>query len=199
VDHFLQEASRRVPPLTTAGKLAFAYAICVRLQPHYQAFSHATGWGNPVVMQAALDLLRRAIFLPPALADLRRSYRQVERVTPDSEDVGSPLGSLALDTCCAVLSAFDFVLGGNDQSVLDVATFSRNTVDVYVQEIEELDPSDPELEAKIDGHQYMVREVKWQREALDQLTGIDQPTPILLDKLIQGKMLDLDLLPEEKS
>jgi uncharacterized protein YjaG (DUF416 family) len=199
VDHFLEEASRRVPTLTTAGRLAFAYAICVRLQPHYQAFSQATGWGDPVVMQTALDLLQRAVFLPSVVADLRHVYRQVERVTPDSEDFGSLLGSLALDTCCAVLSAFDFVLEGNDQSVLDVATFARNTVDMYVQEIEELDPSDPELEPRIDSHPYMVREVKWQRAALDQLTSTEPPTSALLDKLIQGEMLDLDLLPEETS
>jgi uncharacterized protein YjaG (DUF416 family) len=196
VDHFLAEASLRVPALTTAGKRAFAYAICVRLQPHYQAFSQVTSWGDPVVLQTALGLLHRTVFLPPVVADLRHVYRQVERVTPDSEDFGSLLGSLALDTCCAVLSAFDFVLEGNDQSVLDVATFARNTVDMYVQEIEELDPSDPELEARIDSHPHMVREVKWQRAALDQLASIEQPTSALLDKLMQGEMLDLNPLPE---
>jgi len=199
VDHFLEEASLRVPTLTTASKLAFAYAVCVRLQPHYQAFWEATRWGDPIIMQAALTLLRRAIFLPPLLADLQNSYRQVEHVTPDSEDFGSLLGSLALDTCCALLSAFDFVVEGNDQSVLDVATFARNTVDMYVQEIEEMDPNDPDLEAKIDRHQYMVREVKWQRAALAQLTNVEQPTSALLDKLVQEQMLDLELLPEGES
>jgi uncharacterized protein YjaG (DUF416 family) len=196
VDHFLAEASLRVPALTTAGKLVFAYAICVRLQPHYQAFFEAEGWGNPIVLQTALDLLRQAVLLSPAVADLQKSYQQVENVTPDSDDFGGTLGSFALDTCCAILSALDFVLVGTDQYVLDVATFARNTVDLYVQELEDMEPSDPELEQKIDCNQYMVREVSWQREALNQLVGIAQPTPLLLDRLLQGRMLDLELLPE---
>ena len=57
-------------------------------------------------------------------------YRQVERLTPDSNDFGSTLGSLALDMCCALLSAFDFVLRGTDQSMLDVAALARNTEDM---------------------------------------------------------------------
>lgn len=196
MDHFAAEASAQVPTLTTAAKAAFAYAICARLTPHYQAFFEVEDWGDLLVLQSALAVLRQAVFTAPAVAAVQRTYRQVEEVTPDSDDFGSSLGSLALDTCCAILAALDFTLHERNQALLDVATFARNTVDLYVQELEELDPSDPHLEQKIDRSPYMVQEVNWQRAALHRLASIERPSPEILQELLQGPMLDLALLPE---
>jgi len=86
-------------------------------------------------------------------------------------------------------------LKGTDQYVLDVATFARNTVDLYAQELEEMEPSDPQSEQKIDRSPYMVQEVSWQRAALNRLASIERPSQELLDELIQGQILDLELLP----
>lgn len=196
MDHFAAEASAQVPTLTTAAKAAFAYAICTRLTPHYQAFFEVEGWGDILVLQSALAVLRQAVFAAPAVAAVQRTYRQVEEVTPDSDDFGSSLGSLALDTCCAILAALDFTLYERNQAILDVATFARNTVDLYVQELEELDPSDPHLEQKIDRSPYMVQEVNWQRAALHRLASMEQPSPEILQELLKGPLLDLALLPE---
>jgi uncharacterized protein YjaG (DUF416 family) len=196
MDHFAAEASAQVPTLTTSAKAAFAYAICERLTPHYHAFSEAEGWGDLLVLQSALVVLRQAVFAAPAIPDVQRTYRQVEEVTPDSDDFGSSLGSFALDTCCAILAALDFILTAHDQAVLDVATFARNTVDLYVQELEELDPNDPHLEQKIDRSLSMVQEVQWQRAALKRLASREQPSPELLQELLPGPTLDLALLPE---
>jgi uncharacterized protein YjaG (DUF416 family) len=199
MDHFAQEASIRVPKLTTSNKIAFAYAICVRLQPHYEAFFEAEGWGNPAVLHSALATLQQAVFSAPEVSDLQQQYQQVEEVTPDSEDFGGTLGSFALDTCCALLSALDFVLKGTEQYVLDVAVFARNTVDLYVQELGDMEPNDPQLEQKIERSPYMVQEVNWQRETLNRLESTEWPSQDLLDELIKGQMLDLELLskPEE--
>jgi hypothetical protein len=87
------------------------------------------------------------------------------------------------------------VLTGTDQYVLDVATLARNTVDLYVQEVEALEPSDPHLKQKIDRTPYLLQEVSWQRAALNRLATIDQPSPALLRELLPGPMLDLALLP----
>jgi uncharacterized protein YjaG (DUF416 family) len=195
MDHFAEEAATQIPLLTTSAKIAFAYAICERLTPHYQAFFEAERWGDPLRIQSALVLLRQAVSAPPAVADLQQNYRQIEEITPDSDDFGSSLGSFALDTCCAILSTLDFVLKGTDQYVLDVATFARNTVDLYVQEIEELEPSDPHLGQKIERSPYLIQEVSWQWAALNHLANIEQPSPELLGELLQGPMLDLAMLP----
>lgn len=159
MDHFAAEASTQVPTLTTSAKAAFAYAICERLTLHYQAFFEAEGWGNLLVLQSALALLKQAVFVAPAVADVHQTYHLVEEVTPDSDDFGSSLGSFALDACCAILAALDFTLDERDHAVLEVATCARNTVDLYVQEVEELEPSDPHLEQKIGCSPYMVQEV----------------------------------------
>jgi hypothetical protein len=42
----------------------------------------------------------------------------------------------------------------------------------------------------------MVQEVSWQREDLNRLEGAERPSPSLLDELIKGQMLDLELLPK---
>jgi uncharacterized protein YjaG (DUF416 family) len=196
MDHFAQEASIRVPKLTTSNKIAFAYAICVRLQPHYQAFYEAEDWGNPAVLHSALTMLRQAVFSAPTVTDLQQQYQQVEKVTPDADDFGGTLGSFALDTCCALLSALDFVLKGTDQYVLDVAILARDTMDLYVQELGEMESNAPHLEQKIDRSPYMVEEVSWQREALNRLEGVERPSQSLLDELIKGQMLNLGLLPK---
>lgn len=196
MDHFAAEASIQVPTLTISAKAAFAYAICERLTPHYQSFFEAEGWGDLVVLQSALVVLRQAVFAAPVVTDVQQTYRQVEEVTPDSDDFGSSFGSFALDTCCAILAALDFLLTEHDQAVLDVATCARNTVDLYVQELEELDPNDPHLEQKIDRSPYMVQEVNWQRAALKRLASSERPSPEILQELLQGPRLDLALLPE---
>jgi hypothetical protein len=45
----------------------------------------------------------------------------------------------------------------------------------------------------------MVQEVNWQRETLNRLESTEWPSQDLLDELIKGQMLDLELLskPEE--
>ena len=53
--------------------------------------------------------------------------------------------------------------------VMSIATFARDTIDMYVQVIEELDPADPHLDEKIARHPLMLQEISKQEGDLLKL------------------------------
>ena len=59
-----------------------------------------------------------------------------------------------------------------------MATFAADTIDMYVQVIDELDPADPQLDEKIGSHPLMIQEVCKQKEDLLRLTTIKSQTDL---------------------
>ena len=193
MDVFEQDIADRIQPLTQAGKLAFAYSVCVRLYPHYKHFSGLESWGNPAILESAINTIRQIILLQPPNS-LKQLFEEVEEVTPDTEDFPGVTCSFALNSCCAILDTLTFVIDKNDQAISAVATYARDTLDFYIQEIREFAPNDPNLERKIVEDPYMVAEVEHMRMTIDLLRA-HSLTEELLDELAKGKMMDLDLLP----
>ena len=79
--------------------------------------------------------------------------------------------------------------------IVNVAIYGRDTVDMYVQELHDLSPDDPALEEKITTDSYMVNEVRRQLTSLQRLQGVAVVDEKLLNELVAGKMIDIDLLP----
>jgi len=55
---------------------------------------------------------------------------------------------------------------------IEIATFSRDTIDMYVQVIEKLDAADPQLNEKIGQHPLMLEELRKQKNDVEKLTQI---------------------------
>jgi uncharacterized protein len=164
----------RLTRLPHRAKIAFLLSCAERLVPNYVVFWKHHGWGDLKSLRQALDLGWRCLggqTIEPYIVMLCRA--RCEAATPDTEKFSSKYVSPALDAAVACTLVLDLLLDDDAQTILEGATVARDTVDMYVQEIESLDPSDPEREKKILRHPLMQRELRRQREDLELLERIE--------------------------
>jgi uncharacterized protein YjaG (DUF416 family) len=195
----MSDVAKEIGPLLTSltrqGKLAFGYSVAMRMQPQYQVFHDREGWGDPAVINACLDVIHDNLVGTPSTTNIELLLEQLEAVIPDLDEHESYLASYAMDAGCAIHSALEYLLKSQDEQIINVAIFGRDTIDMYVQELHDLSPNDPALEEKIATDSYMVDEVDRQLTTLQRLQGVVVLDEEILNELAAGKMIDLDLLP----
>jgi len=163
---------RRLVALTPQQRLAFGVACSERLFPNYVVFSDEQGWGSPDSLRAALDLAWDAILgEPPPPGDVRQLKKRVEDAEPDTEDFATVLVSSALDAAATAGLVLTLLDTDDPDIAVEIASLSRDTVDMYVRVTEHLDPSDAALEKKILLHRLMQAELRRQRDDLRTLAS----------------------------
>lgn len=160
----------RLERLDAQAQLAFGASCCERLIPSYLAFQEEAGWGDVVILRKALN----ATWVSLVDLDLPASHAQTlladcERIIPDSEDFDTLYASAAQDACLAVCSLMDFLLERDVDKIVDIAGFATDSVDLYVQEIEQIAPNTPDREERIRLHRLMQRELRKQEADLELL------------------------------
>lgn len=158
--------------LSPQQRLVFGLLCSERLYPNYVAFAREQSWGEPETLRAALDLAWDAVIDQAPSPELVRQLRtKVEAAEPDTEDFGTILASSALDAAATAGLVLKLLEGDDPDLAVEIASMARDTVDMYVQVIDHLDPSDPALESKILVHRLMQAELRRQRDDLHQLTS----------------------------
>jgi len=171
----------RLLKLDSAQQLAFGAVCCERLLPNYIAFQSDTGWGDVAPIRKALDFVWSSLESKSLYTQAVKSITEsCESVAPDSEDFESLYVSSAQDACFAVCSLLDYLLENDVDKIVQVATYATDSVDLYVQEIENMAPNDPELEQKILNHRLMQRELAQQEK---NLADIEQAATLSTDFL----------------
>lgn len=157
--------------LDSQRQLAFGASCCERLLPNYEAFYIDTKWGDLGPIREALDLvwssLEGQVHSPEIVV---QSITLCENAAPDSEDFTSLYVSFAQDACFSVCGLLDFLLDNNVKEIVQAATYATSSVDLFVQEIENMRPNDPDLEQKILSHPLMQRELEKQQADLKSIT-----------------------------
>ena len=150
------------------GLVTFALACAERLLPNYRRFSREHGWGNVQPLREALDLawawLDNGSIDAAVAAELCDAC---EAQAPNTEDFDSLYVSPALDAANAAVAVARLLVEPVVETAVEVATFARDTVDMYVQEIEGMPANSADLEERIRLHPMMQRELSDQREALE--------------------------------
>ena len=167
-------------------KLAFGVLCCERLLPNYLAFQQESGWGSVTSVREALDCA--TAFLcgqKPSVETIQKASAACDSWAPSSDDFSSVRVTSAQDACFAVCSLLDFLLEEDASKVAQAATYATDSVDLYVQEIEEMSPVDPLLEQKILMHPLMQRELRQQE---DDLTAIESASELNLSFLEERKL-----------
>lgn len=157
----------RLKKLDSKRQLAFGALCCERLLPNYLAFQQDTGWGDIAPVREALDCVWS--FLDDQELDtdeIRNAIAFCESSVPNSEEFSSLYVTSAQDACFAVCNILDYLIESNVAKIVQAATYATDTVDLCVQEIESLEPVDPQLEQKILMHHFMQRELRQQEEDL---------------------------------
>jgi hypothetical protein len=157
----------RLKRLDTKRQLTFGVLCCERLLPNYLAFQKDSGWGDVAPVRQALDYVWAFLCgqqLDPQ--EIKKSIELCESAAPNSDDFVSLYVTSAQDACFAVCGLLDYLLESDVDKIVQAATYATDSVDLYVQEIENMTPNDPQLEKKILSHRLMQRELAQQEEDL---------------------------------
>lgn len=148
-------------------QLAFGAACCERMLPNYETFTQEVKWRDDGPLRRALDTVWKACegLLPadPHVGDL---LSECEHCAPDSAEFTSLYTSSAQEAAFAVCSLLDFLLDGEVDHIVSVPRYSTDSVDLFVQEREDMDPRDPAREQRILEHPLMQQELGRQRRDL---------------------------------
>ena len=165
----------KLKELSREQKILFMLSCCERLYPNYLAFNKKHEWGNPFVLRNTLDfawtVLERGI--GEDKEELKKLLKQCDEITPDTEDFDSIFVSQALDSTVAVASLLEYIISDSNDKIIEVASLARDTVDMYVQELEDMAPNDPNLEKMILEHPLMQQELKRQRQDIELLKDLE--------------------------
>jgi uncharacterized protein YjaG (DUF416 family) len=157
----------RLQRLSNEHQQAFGAACCERLLPNYAAFQRAAGWGDVNILRKALDLVWSALsnyLVYPK--DVRNNISKCEKIAPSSADFEVLLVTAAQDACFATCSLLDFLLDGDVTRITQIAIYATDSIDLFVQEIENLNPRARDLEQKVLAHPLMQKELARQDEDL---------------------------------
>ncbi|TSJ40643.1 DUF416 family protein [Mucilaginibacter corticis] len=199
MDNYRQQIKNEVQLLSDVKKIAFAALTSEKLYPNYVFFQKNTGWGNAGILESALVVIYQSMLNRNKIDKeiIKDSIFAVDSITPDTEDFPGLLTSFALDSCTSIYNTLNYLLDNNIEHIIDVAIYARDTVDMFVQEKEDLEYSDPYFELKIVNDQFMVRETNRQMMLLKRLRNIqDNELFNLIDNLRdRTAIIDINLLP----
>ncbi|WP_437631744.1 DUF416 family protein [Sorangium sp. So ce854] len=171
---------RSLAPLPREALIAFGLGCCERLYPNYLAFKRETGWGEPDVLRNGLDLAWGVLEgFGPSHDSVNFARQEAQRAEPETEDFDTILVSPALDAAAAVCLVLKFIEEGGVEKIVEIASLCTDTVDMFVQAQDGLDPNDPKLEERILIHRLMQRELERQHDdvlALRSFSG--RPTEV---------------------
>ena len=166
-----QKLQEKLCVVPIGGQLIFALSCAERMLPNYQRFVQESDFGDVSVLRCALNL--GWDWLSGKSIDLglaEKCREDSENQAPNTEDFSTILVSSALDAANAASIVVDFLLTSNLERVVELATYARDSVDMFVQELEKMQPNARNLEEKIWLHPLMQRELANQRNALTLIT-----------------------------
>ena len=180
MDDFLKSIEKKIVKLNFKQQVLFAVLTCEKLLPNYRQFSDTERWGNIEVLEDAIVIIYQYLQdIEVNDAELDGIYEKITEVTPNAENFEGDLASYALDTCSAVSDAVEFVLSEDQSYLINIVSIAMETIDMFIQESEDLDPMDEDLENKIAQSEYMKKEYKRQHELLRKLLGAEIDLPFI--------------------
>lgn len=174
MNEFLNDIRNGVIKLSRKQRILFCVLTCERLLPNYKHFEKENNWGNHEVLQESIDMIYQYLINDKLFAadDVLELLERVDSVTPHTEDFTGILTSFALDACTSIESTLNFILNNKLEHVMEVVSYAYDTVDMFVQEKENMDPNDRYLEEKIRNDVFMQRERRRQKELVERITEL---------------------------
>jgi hypothetical protein len=180
----LNNLVKELDRLPKMHRVAFAASCCERLLPNYYAFSIMDQWGDFDLLRKALDEVWRWLKGDPL--SLEHAVNLADKcyaVAPDTEDFSSLFTSSALDAANAIVETLWCCVDGDARRAAEVGSYAVDTIDMYIQVRDSLDPADPMFEEKIQADPLMLEELEKQAADLKALGAINSLTSDFLDSL----------------
>ena len=162
----------RIGRLVRWKALAFGLSVCERMYPVFPIFAERNGHHGVEVLRVALDGIWTELMAGRDRADLNSEAKQCMDVAPDMDDYDGLYASAAMDAACSTSILLEAMSGDHVSAAADIASLGWDTVDMLVQQYEDMDSQDPELEARILEHPLMQKELAHQRLDLEFLESL---------------------------
>lgn len=160
----------RLENLPHEKRLAFAAACCERLVGNYVAFKSDTGWGDQSALQNAIARIWScSVGAAIAPDEVHQLTEACESVAPDADHFESLFTASAQDAVFAVCSILDYLQDRDIAKLGQCSSYPVDSVDLYVQETENLAANASDLEERIREHRLMQQEIKRQYTDLSLL------------------------------
>jgi hypothetical protein len=170
---FLNGLEGQLSDLPFPNQLAFAASCCERAFPNYVCFAKEERWGDPSILRSAIDKTWEVVLgRSYTLTEIKELENRCRMVTPSSDNFPGIDVTAAQEAAFMVTLLLQFCYDNKTSYAVRIATFARDTVDMYIQVHENLAPSDPDLEQKIANHPLMQRELDRQKSDLAALRGL---------------------------
>lgn len=153
-------------------RLAFGLLCCERLYPNFVRFSLKFQWSNSSILRGIIDFAWKYLLTENNKDNIVVYKKQCDDLAPDTEKFETILVSSALDSVVSVSLLLDIIATpDNMKPVIEILNLATDTVDMFVQEFENMDSCDSNLENKIKLHPLMQAELKQQRDDLEFVNG----------------------------
>jgi len=166
---------QKIDGLSLLHKIAFGASCCERLLPNYKLFVDKEDWGDFSYLEDTLNELWN--YVSGKQIELNRIEilsKECYKLTPDSEDFGSVFVSYAIDAGVAIYETLLCCLDNEAQHLVDIASVSRDAVDLFIQERDHMNYSDFDFEKKILSDSLMQKELHKQLIDLEMLKNKPQ-------------------------
>lgn len=167
----------KLQELPHSHRLAFAASCCERAYLNYVVFFQLARWGGPTALRGSLNRVWDFIEgSSEALDDFAELEQKSEAVTPDLDDFATSdidvQAAAAQEAAFMVRLLLQFCRDNQLSYAARITTFAQDTIDMYVQVIEKIDPSAPDLNEKVAQHPLMLNEIQQEESDLLRLTRI---------------------------
>lgn len=178
-------------------QLAFLTSVCQRLLPNFLIFARKTNYIHENQLEKALEVALKYLEEGTTQVNLEKNEKACERIAPNTEDFDTILVSSALDATIAV-SLLMKAFSKNDTSIIvEAISLINDTIDMYVQEIENLNSQDDKLEEKILSHTLMQKELQRQNKDIEFLLKLTnnqiKEMPLVKEKLLSTMISCLEI------
>lgn len=97
--------------LSRDQRLVYGIASCETMFPSYEAFSAASGFGNPALLRDVLDRIWTCLERPIAGLDFQSLRDRLLTAVPDGQDYPGPLAGVAQNFCICLDVLLQLFLG----------------------------------------------------------------------------------------
>lgn len=174
---------KRLENLEYWKQLVFGISVCQRLLPNFKFFAIKNHVNGTSTLEDCLQKAWENIFLGLTLKDEINNAHLCESVAPSTEDFDTILVSSALDAAMSISLLMKAFVQKDTHLIVDIATLARDSVDMYVQDIDNLDSNDSDIEQKIFSHNLMQNELKQQRLDLEYLATLSNEIQLVTSEI----------------
>lgn len=198
MDLFIEQIKNDIQALNKRNKIVYCLLISEKLLPNYKYFCNIYKFGEIKKLEQIIDILYDYVFdkINVSHEEINIYLNEIEEITPDTNDYSTILVSFALDACTAIISTLNFIKSENDNHVLDVASYARDTVDMFIQERDDLDLNNRELETLIENDNLMKKEKEKQKRIIEYLKKHDIINKMFIEELREinsGNIININI------